>query len=345
MRKKIIATIMLMMALGLGMVGSVKADTVEEVKLDSVNFPDDSFRGTASYYDVDKNGHLSADEISKITSVYYDGGDNKLDRKVTSLKGIEYFTNLNSLHLYQTQITSIDLSKNKNLINVEILNPSTQELILPNDSRIKELELHNYESNQLDLKMLTELKKLRLSNCVNIEVLDVTANQKIKSINVSASVDSEDKLRTINIGDKDKLKYLLCSNLSDLKKIKVGETPVMDGVYITDCKKLKKVDTTTMPKLRKLNVEGCGLKSLDVTKNTKLKTLVCSNNKLTKLNVRKNKELKTLKCNGNKIKLLNLKNSKKLRNLNCRKNKIKMLNICNLKLKNIKCDKNVRISK
>ena len=42
---------------------------------------------------------------------------------------------------------------------------------------------------------------------MNITVLDVTNNNKIKSINISRDTTTKDKLRQINIGKKEQLKY------------------------------------------------------------------------------------------------------------------------------------------
>lgn len=345
MKKKRFMYAIFIFLYSLCMNGNINAKTVEEIKIDNVNFPDAIFRERVSYYDTDKNGYLSGSELTKITSIYFDGGDNNFERNVASLKGIEYLTDLKSIDLHETNITRLDLSENLNLMRVSILNPNTEELKLPSDSKITEIRISNYQPNEIDVGMCSELKKLQLVNCMNITVLDVTNNNKIKSINISRDITTRDKLRQINIGKKEQLKYLLLNKLADLSKISIDKTPILDGVYITNCGKLKSINTTKMPKLRKLRVERCGLKTLNITKNTKLQTLNCSHNKLTKLNVRKNKLLKILKCHDNKIKSLKLNKNKRLVKLNCKNNNIKYLNICNIRHRNIRCDKKVMISK
>ena len=211
--------------------GSVSANTVEEIKIDNVNFPDAIFRKRIIYYDTDKNGYLSSDELTKITSIYFDGGDSNLERNIASLKGIEYLTDLKAIHLHETNITNLDLSRNSKLTRVSILNPNTEELTLPKDSKITEIRISNYKPNKLYVGMLSELKKLQLVNCMNITVLDVTNNNKIKSINISRDTTTKDKLRQINIGKKEQLKYLSLNKLASLRKISIGKTPVLDGVH------------------------------------------------------------------------------------------------------------------
>ena len=373
MIKNTLVTIVMMIILNTCVAVGIKADTVEGIRIDTVNFPDDVFRKTASYYDTDNNGYLSDDEIKKITSIYYDGGDNSFHRRVTSLKGIEYFRCLETLHLMETQVTSIDLSQNKNLAKVSILNPNTKELVFPQNGKITELSLINYESKLLDLSMLTELNKIELNGCVNLETMDLSMNHKLKSVALNAGTDSKGKrknnrLKTITIGDNENLRYLSCDNLLNLETINIDKTPVLKSIYVKNNKKLKFINTINMPELSKLNVEGCGLKALNVSKNLKfqflncdnnklkklsvtqnkaLKQLYCSKNKLSKLNIRNNVNLKTLKCDSNKIKALNLSKNKKLSKLTCKKNKIKKLDIrkTKLKIKKIKCDNKVIISK
>lgn len=319
MKKTKFVYVFLVFLFSIGMFGKVNADTVKEIKIDELNFPDSIFRNFAIDYDTDKNGYLSNDELIKISDIYFDGGDNKIYENIVSLKGIEYFSNLKSVYLNETKITNLDLSKNVKLTKVSVLNPKTEELILPKESGITELRISNYMPSKLDVGRLKELKKIQLTDCTNILVLDLTQNQKIKSIDVSRNIGSKDNLRQLRLGTKTQLKFLALNRLTKFKKLSNGKTPALDGVYITKCKKLKKLNVGKMPKLRKLNIAGCGLKTLDLRKNKKLKTLICNNNKITKLNISKNKMLKTLDCKNNKIKELNLYN-RKIKKIRCDKN-------------------------
>ena len=62
-----------------------------------------------SKYDSDENGYLSEEEIEYIKRL------SVVDMDVSSLKGIEYLTNLCELYTYGTDLSSIDISANPGL--------------------------------------------------------------------------------------------------------------------------------------------------------------------------------------------------------------------------------------
>lgn len=76
------------------------------IDINSTNFPDANFRSYLLAQDYGKDGVLTEEEIISITymSVY--------NRKISSLKGIEYFTALTNLNCSCNQLTTLDVSKN-----------------------------------------------------------------------------------------------------------------------------------------------------------------------------------------------------------------------------------------
>ena len=98
-----------------------------EVVIDSTNFPDEVFRQyVKDNFDIDGNGVLKENEISIITELSLN------DTGVTSLKGIEYFINLEDLYCSRNNLSSLDISNNlkiemlycngNNLSNIDISN-------------------------------------------------------------------------------------------------------------------------------------------------------------------------------------------------------------------------------
>ena len=92
-------------ALILLMVFSFASAAFADVEINSTNFPDETFRNYVSTnFDTDSNGTLSDSEIANVTSisVQFDESYNSQTGtangvKITSLKGIEYFTELTDL--------------------------------------------------------------------------------------------------------------------------------------------------------------------------------------------------------------------------------------------------------
>ena len=99
----------------------VEGDTVSEdalygstdkkVALNSTNFPDATFRDILrdTDYDTNGDGYLSETEIDGIKRLYLSYKD------ISSLKGIEYLTNLCELNISGNKISSVDLSANPGL--------------------------------------------------------------------------------------------------------------------------------------------------------------------------------------------------------------------------------------
>lgn len=88
----------------------IKAFTKSGVLIDSDNFPDDTFRNYVSYYfDSDGNGLLSESEIKSVTKIDVE------NMGVSSLKGIEYFTELTYLECSGNSLVSVDITKNEKI--------------------------------------------------------------------------------------------------------------------------------------------------------------------------------------------------------------------------------------
>ena len=83
------------------------------VKIDAEHFPDTVFMTSIQGYDNDKDGYLSEQEAGAITSLNYDGGDYKAWKELSSLKGIEYLTSLESICLGYNNIKELDLTGNE----------------------------------------------------------------------------------------------------------------------------------------------------------------------------------------------------------------------------------------
>ncbi|MBQ4432413.1 MAG: hypothetical protein II877_12990, partial [Synergistaceae bacterium] len=84
-------------------------------ELNTTNFPDDSFREYLSAnFDKDGDEWLDTSEISAVTNIDVRGTESQKGG-IYSLKGIEYFTSLETLHCEYNGLTDLDLSKNTRL--------------------------------------------------------------------------------------------------------------------------------------------------------------------------------------------------------------------------------------
>lgn len=110
--------------------GTISFVYQEEVGLpiNEENFPDTVFRQYISEnFDTDGNGTLSEEEISEIKVVNV---QNLSEGKIKTLKGIEYFSELQGLFANENELTSLDLSSNQKLMTLICDNNALTELTL-----------------------------------------------------------------------------------------------------------------------------------------------------------------------------------------------------------------------
>ena len=81
----------------------------EGIEINAENFPDKNFRNYLLRQDYGKDGVLTDEEIKSVTKLVI------FSMNIESLKGIEFFTELKELYCYGNQLTSLDLSNNKQL--------------------------------------------------------------------------------------------------------------------------------------------------------------------------------------------------------------------------------------
>ena len=236
-----------------------------EMKINSTNFPDANFRKyVLKYIDTNKDGKLSKSEIQKTTSM------DVSQMNIKSLKGIEIFGELKNLQCLNNQLTSLDLSKNKNLESLHCGNNKINSLSLNNNTGLKYIFCYQ-----------NQLKTLDISHNINIQTLNCSSNQ-LKELNLSANKS---------------LTTLWCGG-NQISKLDLSANKSLTTLWC-EYNQISKLDVSKLTGLKDLECFGNRLTSLDVSKNTYLEVLDCSDNRLTSLNVSKNKKLKTLYCDDN----------------------------------------------
>ncbi len=138
-----------------GLVAAASAD----VEINETNFPDSWFRHWMEvYYDSDDNGIFSDVEIASVNEI----PDYVLnDVRIKSLKGIEFFTELQYLTCNETQIASLDVSKNKKLLSLGCQNcVRLKSLTLGSNTVLCSLGCYNTKLEILDISKCPKLVNL-----------------------------------------------------------------------------------------------------------------------------------------------------------------------------------------
>ncbi len=110
--------------------------TATDVVVNETNFPDENFRSWITCQSFGSDEVLSTTEISLITSI------NVSERNIHSLKGIEYFTSLQSLSCANNQLTSIDVSQNTALKGLDCSFNQLTSLDVSNNTALTELDCY-----------------------------------------------------------------------------------------------------------------------------------------------------------------------------------------------------------
>ena len=307
-----------------------------DVSIDSANFPDDNFRSyVSSNCDTDNDGILSASEIAAIESISIEDSSS-----VSSLKGIEYFAALRSVHCAWNQLTELDVSKNTVLTSIYCSGNQLTTLDVSNNTALTYLGCWNNQLTALDVTKNTALTSLQCGGN-QLTVLDVSKNTALTTLrcdnnqltvlDVSKNTALTDlgcdgnQLTTLDISKHTALTYLFCHD-NQLTTLDVSHNTALTTLWCAQ-NQLTALDVTKNTDLTDLGCGGNQLTVFDVSKNTALTTLHCDNNQLTVLDVSKNTALTGLYCYSNQLTTLDISYNTALTYLWCNDNQLTVLDV------------------
>jgi len=274
-----------------------------------INFPDANFKAkllastsenqiakdlAGNYFkiDFDNDGEIQLNEALNVSTL------NLAFSNISDITGIEFFSSLTKLEIYNNQLTTFDVAS---LVNL----------------------------NYLDCRV-NQLTSLNVNTLINLTHLDCYAND-ITALNVSSLVNlshfncGSNQISTINLASLVNLEFLAAQDLQittlDVSTLLNLKYLYLDGNYSII------VDFSNLVNLRELFVQGCNLSSLDVSTLVNLTKLNCYNNDLLSLNVSPLQELVDLNCDANNISSLDVSNLTNLRKITCKSNNMTALNL------------------
>lgn len=238
------------------------------IAINEKNFPDENFRDyVAGEWDKNQDKYFSPGEIANAKWISCD------NKEISNLKGIEFFTNIWLLECYYNNLTTIDLSHNKNLSYINCHHNQLNELDV---SGLPLLETFYCGHNALPSIDVSKNEKLEDFDCQDnhLDTLDVSQNKELVKLSCGTN-----NLTELDVRENKKLKELSCyeSKLSNLDLRNQTELEVLK------CWKnpLSALNVSANTKLKKLFVSNTNLTSLDATNNTALEMFIgkdCSYN-------------------------------------------------------------------
>lgn len=263
---------------------------------------------------------LTKESMEKITVLYVEGTEKTEKNKLTSLKGVEYATNLTQLYCEDNLLTSLDVTKCLELTT-----------------------LHCFNNKIAGTLGVSGLEKLARLYCNNNKITGFGNTEKLLSLNKLYCQDN--LLTSLDVSKSTALGELNCGTnplLSSLKApiqlpiLDVSNAPLLKDLDLNNFYKLVefhcegnnienlKLDGALgLPRLEKLFCSNNLLSSLDLSKCTVLEELRCDNNQLTK--VAFVKTLKIISINNNKMSTIDLRSHSKLEELYCSNSQVSKL--------------------
>ena len=176
----------------------------DHVDIDSVNFPDDTFRKYVSdNFDTDKDGSLSREEAEDVYTIDVSGTMFEFNT-VSDLTGIGHFTRVVTLDCSFNQLTSLDVSRNTALKWLHCDCNEIGSLDVSNNTGLKGLSCSFNKLTSLDVKDHGELINLSCGNNL-LTSLDVSNNEKLVYLSCIYN-----KITRLDVSNNTKLTDLFC---------------------------------------------------------------------------------------------------------------------------------------
>ena len=231
-----------------------------------LNFPDEEFRNfLRGYCDTNNDGKLDVDIKSmKIPNSY----------AIKSLKGIEFFEDLETLDCQGIGLTTLNVTKNFNLKELNCSDNQLKDYLYILSSGLKKLDCSNNKLTYMNLGILLGLN-LEEVNCSNNKITNIVMDSVGELVKFDCS---NNDLMTLDVSQCFKLKELNCSG-----------------------NQLMELDVGNQTQLTQLDCSNNKLTELNVKQNGGLTSLICNDNQLKTLDLSQNHSLSHLNCAKNRL--------------------------------------------
>ena len=266
--------------------GSAKAD----IWINSVYFPDSGFRTwVQKHFDKPNGAKLTDEELASVKEIisWKDGF-----HVVENLKGIEYFSELETLRLFnnrynfQSYVVSVDLTKNKKLKKFTF----TADEYFQDYNSAPEITHQGSHSARIPIsgREIAYLESVNLKNLPNLETVVI----------------DEHRLSSLDLRGCPNLKCVEVTNGGNLTSIQLDTCKKLETFNCCENFSIGSLDLLLMPNLKSLKCDYNKIESLDLSASQNLETLSCVSNSLTSLNISNCRKLKSLICTDTDIKAL-----------------------------------------
>lgn len=278
-----------------------------DIPLNATYFPDAAFREEIQRYgyDYDGNNALSAEERTDVTELWVSGECySGCPAKITSLKGIEYFPNLETLDASSNEITSVDLSQNQKLTELNLSGNPIPALNLHGNLALESLNISDTKFTAIDFGYLTKLTSLYASDN-KVTAVTVSNNPTLEDLNLARN-----DLASLDLSKNTALNSLDVSD-NEFKSLDVSKAAKLTSLQTAN-NNLTVLSLNNNPKLETLDADSNAIGAIDLSHNPALTSLNVADNKLTSLDLTVQQALTELYANNNQLASIKIPNSPKL---------------------------------
>ena len=176
--------------------------------------------------------------------------------RIKTLKGIEYFTELEELYCARNALSEINLSKNTALKRLDCSKNKLRNLDVSGNKALTTLDCSYNQLTSLDLCKNVELQNLMCTNN-QLTTLDISRNRRITTIYCS-----NNQLSSLNLSNIIGLEWLYCGN-----------------------NQLAALDLSMNPFLYTVSCESNVITGLNLGNKNQLHNLICANNQINYLSI------------------------------------------------------------
>ena len=291
---------------------------------------------------------LTDSELASITTISKYISDE--DNSITSLKGIEKLTGLQTLtifennistvdlsnnlsltelNLYGNNISEIDLSHNQNLITLALANNNISEIDLSHNINLEYLFLNDNNITELNISNNTNLIGLHLYNN-NLSEIDLSHNLNLTNLNLDGNslaeldLSNNQRLTDLSLNDNNIIELDLSDNSNlinisvnsnNLTNLLFGSKPYLQYLNLGN-NNLTELDLSDFSNIYYLDLMNNKLSNLALSDNTIFSYLYLENNDLSELILSNNEVIQELTLSGNELRKLDLSGSTRLPEVN-----------------------------
>ncbi|OED35594.1 hypothetical protein AB832_06280 [Flavobacteriaceae bacterium (ex Bugula neritina AB1)] len=242
-----------------------------------VNIPDINFKNALLTHniviDTNMDGEIQVAEAESFTGAIFVPGKN-----ITDVTGLETFKNITKLYVWQNQITSLDISQNTLLEDVQFYENEVADFTFNNNTSITNLRCNDNKLTALDISSLSNLTSINCSNNLLSTILFPSGN-RLATIAVSNNqltdldVTNVTALEIIGFSDNPLTTIDLSSN-TDLLNITAFNS-MLQEIDLSSNNKLKTVTFFGSQNLEKINIQNGANNNITLFNGGNCAKLVC----------------------------------------------------------------------